>query len=209
MRAAMGSARTHQKGDAKMRNVLILLGVAGCAALMNAAACGGDNGGSGGTGGMGGSGGTGTGGSAGSTTAGTGGTGGNAGSATAGTGGTGGSAGTTATGGTGGATTTAQVVACPATVAATLEVTEPSAGMYMYSPSTLTIHAGDVIEFHNTSNDTPHTFTSGTSPTPDGTWNTGNVAIGASACVQINVAGTYPFFCKLHPTSMIGTATVQ
>lgn len=209
-----------------MRKLFILVATLGCGALMNSAACSSnDNTGTGGAGGMGGTYGTGgkggttggtsgtggTGGKGGSGGSGTGGTAGTGGSATGGTAGTGGSAGTAGSAGDGGVTK-AQVVTCPATAAATLTVASPSVGMYAFSPTTLTISAGGVIKFNNPTT-VPHTFTSGTVtagiPAPDGTWDTGSVAPNNSACVKINVAGTYPFYCAFHPTMMTGTATVQ
>ncbi|MBK7583660.1 MAG: hypothetical protein IPI67_26130 [Myxococcales bacterium] len=174
--------------------------------------------GSGGSGATGGSGGTGSGGSAGSSS------GGNAGSSSgggAGSGGTtagggaggstGGMAGMAATGGTssdgGGCTPTttpgAQVVDCAgATIAKTIDI----AG-FAFAPATLSVSVGDVVKFDN-KDASGHTATSGVPGCADGNWDTGSIGGSTSKCVKLTAAGSYPFFCAIHP-SMTGTITAN
>ena len=167
-----------------------------------------DDGGSGGSGGTAGTGGTGgagggTGGTAGASTGGT------AGASTGGTAGasTGGTAGAS-TGGSAGASSEAMVVDCAtATIADTVDMTNA----LTFDPATITVNVGDVIKWDNGSA-LPHTSTSGTggvTPAPDGKWDTGSVSGGGSACVQFLAAGTYDYYCTIHPTTMTGTVTVQ
>lgn len=116
------------------------------------------------------------------------------------------------TGGTGGTgSAQAQVVACSGvTPAATIAATGTS-GSFQFSPSSATVNVGAVVRFSNDTN-TPHTSTSGTgggSPAPDGKWDTGLIAPAQSACVKFLKAGSYPFYCSIHPTLMTGTVTVQ
>lgn len=69
-----------------------------------------------------------------------------------------------------------------------------------------------MIEFANTSTAVQHTSTSGqggATPSADGKWDTGLVNAGESACVQFLMAGSYPYYCTVHPTTMTGTVTVQ
>jgi plastocyanin len=104
------------------------------------------------------------------------------------------------------------VIACPATVAVTIQTVGSGPGSFAFSPSTATIQAGEVVRFSNETS-TVHTSTSGTGGVdpgvPDGNWDTGNLAEDTSRCVRINVPGTYPFFCTPHPVSMTGTITVE
>ena len=168
--------------------VLVLVSV-GALALVSG--CGDDDeeNGSGGTAGTGGTGGSG------------GGTGGTAGAGTGGTAGAG-------TGGSAGAGSEAMVVDCAtATIAQTVDMTTT----LTFDPSTITVSVGDVLKWDNTSA-LPHTSTSGqggATPSPDGKWDTGTVAGGASACVQFLAAGTYDYYCAVHPAPMMGTVTVQ
>lgn len=77
-----------------------------------------------------------------------------------------------------------------------------------FSPATITINEGDTIRWTN--NDVRvHTSTSGTNGTPDGKWNSGDVAIGATYLRVFNAAGTFPYYCTYHfVMGMTGTITV-
>jgi len=76
-----------------------------------------------------------------------------------------------------------------------------------FSPKNLSISVGDVVKWHN--NDSiDHTVTSGTSPTPDGVFDSGHVTSGSNYCVKfIDPTHAYPYFCSIH-TTMTGTVTV-
>ena len=77
-----------------------------------------------------------------------------------------------------------------------------------FIPASLTVSVGDTIVFAN--NDTAaHTSTSG-SPAdgPSGAWDSSMVMSGQSYSVTLDTAGTYPYFCMVHPW-MLGTVIVQ
>lgn len=79
-----------------------------------------------------------------------------------------------------------------------------------FSPNDLTIKAGDIVTFTNT-DFVLHTVTSisgsGDTPAPDGVFDTGLLASGESKQVTFDEAGTYNYFCSIHP-QMRGTVTV-
>jgi len=87
----------------------------------------------------------------------------------------------------------------------TVDIISVAAG---FDDDNITITIGDSIIWDNTDS-IAHTSTSGSSPTPDGTWNTGNLAGGeAATAVLFDTEGTFPYFCAIHP-SMTGTVTVN
>ena len=72
-----------------------------------------------------------------------------------------------------------------------------------FDPAAITASVGDTVTWTN--NDTlPHTAT----VESDQTCTTEQLAGGASGGIVFNTAGTYAFFCKVHP-SMKGTVTVS
>ncbi len=72
-----------------------------------------------------------------------------------------------------------------------------------FDPAAITASVGDTVTWTN--NDTlPHTAT----VESDQTCTTEQLAGGASGGIVFNVAGTYAFFCKVHP-SMKGTVEVS
>jgi plastocyanin len=119
-----------------------------------------------------------------------------------------GSGGTAGSAGTGGSAAIAEKVTCPASPNA--EIVGGGAPPFSFTPATTTISMGQVIAFRN-ANAAPvvHDAVSGTNSTPDEKWETGDIAGGTSVCMRFNVAGSYPYFCEYHPTSMTGTITVQ
>ena len=77
-----------------------------------------------------------------------------------------------------------------------------------YTPSTVTIAAGGTVIFSNTDT-APHTSTSGTAADgPDGVFDTSLIMANASYSVTLSDAGTYPYFCMVHPW-MEGTIIVE
>ena len=76
-----------------------------------------------------------------------------------------------------------------------------------YIPYMITIKPGDTVVWNN--DDTAaHTVTSGVPPTPDGTFDSGIFMAGTTFSHTFDKAGTYPYFCIVHPW-MIGTVTVS
>jgi plastocyanin len=81
---------------------------------------------------------------------------------------------------------------------------------FAFNPPNQTVNVGDTIVWTNVGA-SPHTTTSGTSGTPDGLWDSGNMnPQGPSFPFTFNVAGTYPYYCTYHYTiGMVGSVTVQ
>jgi plastocyanin len=78
---------------------------------------------------------------------------------------------------------------------------------FLFAPEALTVPAGTKITFTN-EDGAPHTATSGTSPSADGVFDTGTLAKGAHKSVTVSKAGTYTYYCAIHPF-MKGTVTVR
>ena len=77
-----------------------------------------------------------------------------------------------------------------------------------YSPADITINAGDTVEWINVDT-AAHTVTGG-SPAdgPSGVFDSSLVMAGASYAFTFNDAGSYDYFCMVHPW-MIGSVTVN
>ena len=77
-----------------------------------------------------------------------------------------------------------------------------------YTPSTATISVGGTVTFSNTDT-APHTATSGSATNgPDGVFDTSLIMANASYDVTLSSAGTYTYFCMVHPW-MEGTVIVE
>lgn len=76
-----------------------------------------------------------------------------------------------------------------------------------YSPSNITVKAGEEITFDNVDANF-HTVTSGDPESgPDGKFDSGLLSAGDTYTLIINEPGTYQYYCTIH-TSMVGTITV-
>jgi plastocyanin len=73
---------------------------------------------------------------------------------------------------------------------------------FAFSPASLTINVGDTVTWTNMDSVT-HTATA-----TDGSFDTGNIASGASGSVTFDTAGTFNYICSIHP-NMTGTIIVQ
>jgi plastocyanin len=71
-----------------------------------------------------------------------------------------------------------------------------------FSPTTLTTNAGTTVKWTNNDGVT-HTVTSNTS-----VFDSGNLSNGKSYSFTFSAAGTYKYYCAIHP-SMTGTIIVQ
>ena len=77
-----------------------------------------------------------------------------------------------------------------------------------FIPSTATIEEGGIVTWENTDN-AAHTATSGSpSDGPDGVWDSSLMMVNGSYSVTLDEAGTYPYFCMVHPW-MQGTVVVE
>jgi plastocyanin len=71
-----------------------------------------------------------------------------------------------------------------------------------FEPSSATVAAGGEVTWVNT-DDIAHTTTA-----EDGTWDSGTLEAGAEFTFSPDEAGTYPYFCSIHP-SMTGELIVE
>jgi plastocyanin len=78
---------------------------------------------------------------------------------------------------------------------------------FLYAPAAITVPAGTTVTFTN-GDSAPHTATSGTSPRPDGVFDTGTLAKGERKAVRLIRPGTFAYYCAIHPF-MKGTLTVR
>lgn len=75
------------------------------------------------------------------------------------------------------------------------------ASNFAFMPPTLTIQAGESVQFRN-SDGVVHTATSA------GNFDTGDIAANGKASQKFETPGTYQFRCKYHP-SMTGSIIVE
>jgi plastocyanin len=92
--------------------------------------------------------------------------------------------------------------AAPATAVDRVEITD-----FTYGPAAITVAAGTTISFTN-EDDAPHTATSGTSPAPDGVFDSGTLAKGETKRIKVTKPGRLAYYCELHPF-MKGTVIVR
>jgi plastocyanin len=99
------------------------------------------------------------------------------------------------------ATQSALAVTCPASGTTNVTIQDN-----FFTPGNVTISANEIVKWTNIG--TTHTVTTGTTPTPDGKFNSGDLGNGATFCVQFFITGPHPYFCTIHP-EMVGFVTVQ
>ena len=73
---------------------------------------------------------------------------------------------------------------------------------FSFMPSELTVSVGDTVTWTNDQG-VAHTVTADT-----GEFDSGNLAQGAEFTETFDAAGTFPYFCAIHP-SMTGSITVE
>jgi plastocyanin len=73
---------------------------------------------------------------------------------------------------------------------------------FAYSPSPVTVHVGDTVTWTNNDGAT-HTATA-----DGGSFDTDNIANGASKSVTFSAAGTFAYHCRIH-SAMHGSVVVQ
>jgi len=94
----------------------------------------------------------------------------------------------------------AQIVPCPPSGTTNVTIQD-----FSFTPANVTIGANEIVKWTN-NGPSVHTVTSGTTPTPDGEFNSGNLGTGATVCVQFFGIETAQYFCAIHPT-MTGSVT--
>jgi len=75
-------------------------------------------------------------------------------------------------------------------------------GTHEWAPSEFTVPVGGSITWFNDST-LSHTVTFGSGP------DCGYVVVNGSVSVTFDTPGTYSFVCRIYPTYMSGTVTVQ
>lgn len=100
-------------------------------------------------------------------------------------------------------TSPSQPAGSPAPAAGSTAVTIKG---FAFSPATLTVAKGTKVTFTN-GDAVAHTVTSGTNGTTDGKFDQ-QVAAGKDATITFDTAGTFEYFCRIHP-SMKATITVR
>lgn len=78
---------------------------------------------------------------------------------------------------------------------------------FLYKPEAITVTAGTKVTFTN-EDAAPHTATSGPAPAADGVFDTGTLKKGQSKAVKLAKAGTFAYYCAIHPF-MKATVTVK
>ena len=73
---------------------------------------------------------------------------------------------------------------------------------FAFSPATLTVAVGTTVTWTN-QDSAEHTVTA-----DDGSWGSGNIALGETFSQTFSKAGTYAYHCAIHP-NMKGTIVVQ
>ena len=77
-----------------------------------------------------------------------------------------------------------------------------------FIPSTVVVTVGGTVTWENTDT-AAHTATAGSAADgPSGVWDSSLVMAGGSYSVTLDDAGTYPYFCMVHPW-MVGTVIVE
>ncbi|OGO04726.1 MAG: hypothetical protein A2Y73_07065 [Chloroflexi bacterium RBG_13_56_8] len=76
-----------------------------------------------------------------------------------------------------------------------------------FQPAEITVASGTTVTWIN-EDSAPHTITSGTRNNPSGLFNSGSVSGGGSFSFTFDKAGTYDYFCSIHP-GMNGTVIVE
>ncbi|MCZ7583600.1 MAG: cupredoxin domain-containing protein [Deltaproteobacteria bacterium] len=71
------------------------------------------------------------------------------------------------------------------------------------NPDPVTIAAGQTVRWTN-NDSVPHTTTSGEPDAEDGLWDSGTLDTGDSFSHTFDEAGTFIYFCAVHPDTMTG-----
>ncbi len=78
---------------------------------------------------------------------------------------------------------------------------------FKFAPIATSVAVGTTITWTNRDN-APHTATSGVTAAPDGVFDTDIITKGDSKKVKLTKAGTFTYYCNLHPF-MQGTVVVK
>ncbi len=103
-------------------------------------------------------------------------------------------------------------IVCVPALSSAAQTFDVSTQDFFFSPSSLTINAGDTVRWTNPTG-TPHTTTSGAGCTHNTTgvvWDSGTLSNGGTFEFTFDQPGTYPYHCSFHCSlGMTGTITVN
>ena len=104
---------------------------------------------------------------------------------------------------------TSLLILCPSLVSGMTVTVMVGNGGFIFTPSTVTIHPGDTVQW--TWSSTGHSSTSGTPGHPSGLWDSGILSQGAMFTHTFNTAGSFPYYCTPHGAccNMVGTVVVR
>ncbi|HYK23301.1 MAG TPA: FG-GAP-like repeat-containing protein, partial [Candidatus Acidoferrum sp.] len=93
-------------------------------------------------------------------------------------------------------------------IATTVSVTVGNGGFF-FSPSSVTIHPGDTVQWSWSASG--HSSTSGSPGMPNGLWDSGILNMGATFSHTFNSAGSFHYYCTPHGQccGMVGMVTVS
>jgi plastocyanin len=77
-----------------------------------------------------------------------------------------------------------------------------------FNPSSRSVAVGATVTWTNKDSYT-HTVTSGTPGSPNGTFDSGNMAGNATFTHTFSAAGTFPYYCRIHGAMMTGSIVVH
>jgi plastocyanin len=103
---------------------------------------------------------------------------------------------------------TSLLILCPGVASGTTVTVTVGNGGFVFTPSSVTIHPGDTVQW--TWSSSGHSSTSGSPGMPTGLWDSGILNQGASFMHTFNTAGSFSYYCTPHGAccGMRGTITV-
>lgn len=85
-----------------------------------------------------------------------------------------------------------------------------------YKPDTVAVKVGDTVMWeqkdagaHTVASGTVEQGGAGVTEIPDGKFSSGEIATGDTFEFTFDEAGTYPYFCEIHPATMRGEVEVR
>ncbi len=85
-----------------------------------------------------------------------------------------------------------------------------------FRPETVTVKAGTTVTwtqkdpgFHTVTSGTVEQGVAGVTPAPDGRFDSPELATGKTFTHTFDQAGTYSYFCEIHPATMRGVVQVS
>jgi plastocyanin len=77
-----------------------------------------------------------------------------------------------------------------------------------FALESFTVSVGTTVTWTNRGG-APHTTTAGTPDQPTGQWDSDTLRRGDTFSFTFTQPGTFPYFCRIHPSIMRGTITVK